>query len=113
MNIDPELMKFLMSAGNMLGTLAVALYTYLATQDKDNSKHIKAVEDTLAKAISEHASRIDKMETQIKFMPTPQQLADMQGDLKAMKAIQDSMREDTRLMRAGLTRIEDFLYKTK
>jgi 3-hydroxyacyl-CoA dehydrogenase len=112
MNIDPELMKLLMAVGNMLGTLAVALYTYLATQDKDNSKHIKAVEETLAKAISEHTSRIDKMEAHLKFLPTQQQVSDLQGDIKAMKVMQEAAREDSRLMRTSLTRLENFLYKT-
>ena len=45
------------------------IYTWIATRDKDNSQHIKAVEAALGEVIALHASRIDRLETDVKHLP--------------------------------------------
>ena len=111
MNFDLEFGKFALMLANSIGTLGVAAYTFVATRDKDNSQHIKAVEVALTKVIGEHTSRLERMETQMDYMPTPQQLSDMQGDMKAMKATQEAIQRDMQALRLGQNRIEDFLLK--
>lgn len=109
--MDYELIKLAVLVINMLGTVAVGVYTFIATRDKDNSQHIKAVETALAKAIGEHASRLDRVEMQMRFMPTPQQISELQGDMKEVQAIQEAIQRDMTATRLAMNRIEDFLMK--
>ena len=109
MNFDLEMAKFALVLANVVGTLAVAAYTFVATRDKDNSQHIKAVETALTKVIGEHATRIDRVETQMQYMPTPQQMSDLKGDVQAMQAAQEALLRDIHTIRLTTTRIEDYL----
>lgn len=111
MSVDYEFWKFLMGIGNVLGTLAVGAYTFIATRDKDNSQHIKAVEEALTKAISEHAHRLSSMEMQMRFMPTPQQLSELQGDMQSVQTAQEAIQREISATRKSVDRIEDFLLK--
>lgn len=109
--MDYEQIKFWLQALNMLGVVGVAVYTWIATSDKDNSQHIKAVEEAMTRRIAELVSRLDRVETSMQHIPTQQELASLQGDMKSMKTAQDAMRDDFRTVRQSLTRIEDFLLK--
>lgn len=93
--------------------IASAIYTWIATRDKDNTVHIKAVEKAMGDAFAALHSRTDKLETQVKYMPTPQQMSELQGDVQAMQATQDAIQRDMTTVRMSLTRIEDFLLKRK
>lgn len=91
--------------------IASAIYTWIATRDKDNTVHIKAVEEALGKQIVALLSRTDKLETQVQYMPTPQQMSELKGDMQAMQATQESIQRDITTVRVSLNRIEDFLLK--
>ena len=91
--------------------LASMAYTWIATRDKDNTVHIKAVEEALGKQMAALLSRTDKLETQVKYMPTPQQLSELQGDMQAMQATQEAIQRDMTTVRISLNRIEDYLLK--
>lgn len=109
MNFDLEMAKFALVLANAVGTLAVAAYTFVATRDKDNSQHIKAVETALTKAISGHATRIDKVETAMQYMPTPQQMSDLKGDMQGMQAKTEALLREINTIRLTTGRIEDYL----
>ena len=111
--IDYELAKFALALANVVGTLAVAAYTFVATRDKDNSQHIKAVEVALTKAIGESVSRLDRIEMQMRYMPTPDQISALQGDMQGMKAMQEALKNEIHLTRQAASRIEDFLLSNK
>lgn len=91
--------------------LASAIYTWIATRDKDNTVHIKAVEKALGKQIAELLSRTGRLETQVQYMPTPQQMSELKGDMQAMQATQEAIQRDMTTVRVSLNRIEDFLLK--
>ncbi|EPD41327.1 DUF2730 family protein [Delftia tsuruhatensis] len=91
--------------------VATAIYTWIATRDKDNTVHIKAVEEAMGKQMAALLSRTDKLETQVKYMPTPQQLSELQGDMQAMQATQEAIQRDMTTVRISLNRIEDYLLK--
>lgn len=91
--------------------IASAIYTWIATRDKDNTVHIKAVEEAMAKEMAALKSRTDRLETQVQYMPTPQQMSELQGDVQAMQATQDAIQRDMHTVRVTLNRIEDFLLK--
>lgn len=109
--MDYEQLTFWMAAINMLGVVGAVIYTWIATSDKDNSQHIKAVEEAMTRKIVEHSSRLDRVETSLEHIPTQQELAELQGDMKSVKTAQDAIREDFRTVRQSLNRIEDFLLK--
>lgn len=87
------------------------IYTWIATRDKDNSQHIKAVEAALGAKIVEHASRIDRLESDMEHVPNSAALAELLSDLKAMQATQDAAHREMHGMRLAINRIEDFLLK--
>lgn len=111
MNFDLEWAKFGFQIANALGVVGVAIYTFIATRDKDNSQHIKAVETALNKAIAEHASRIDRMETQMRYMPNPEQITELREDMQGVKSTQEAIQRDVQAMRTATNRIEDFLLR--
>ena len=91
--------------------VASVAYTWIATRDKDNTVHIKAVEEGMAKQMAVLHSRTDRLETQIQYMPTPQQMSELQGDMQAMQATQEAIQRDITTVRISQNRIEDFLLK--
>ena len=106
-----EMGRFWLGALNVLGTVAVAVYTWIATRDKDNAQHIKAVEVALTAAVAAHTSRIERLENDIKHLPTQPEFSELQGDMRAMKATQEAIQRETHTVRLALTRIEDHLLK--
>ncbi|MBL8370036.1 MAG: hypothetical protein JNK28_01455 [Burkholderiaceae bacterium] len=91
--------------------LGSAIYTWIATRDKDNSQHIKAVETALQTKIAEHASRIDRLESDMAHVPSTSAVTELLSDLKAMQATQEAAHREMHGMRLAINRIEDFLLK--
>lgn len=91
--------------------VAAAIYTWVATRDKDNSQHISAVEQALGKVLAEHDGRLSRMETQMHFMPTPERIAQLQGDIREVQATQEAIQREMASMRQSTNRIENFLLK--
>lgn len=89
--------------------LGSVIYTWIATRDKDNSQHIKAVEAALGARIADHASRLDRLERDISHMPTSADIADLKADLKAMQATQEASQREVHGIRLTSNRIEDYL----
>ncbi len=112
MTLDSETVGLWLQVVAVVGLPTISVvYTWIATRDKDNSAHIKAVEEALGKRMTDHAGRIDRIETAIQYMPTPQQMSELQGDVQAMQATQEAIQRDIHTVRTSLTRIEDFLLK--
>jgi uncharacterized protein (UPF0335 family) len=87
------------------------VYTWVATRDKDNSQHIKAVEAALGNHIASHAARIDRIEAELKHLPNKDDISGIKADLKGMQADQAALHRDVHAMRNTTSRIEDFLLK--
>lgn len=113
MIFDGDNLRFLIALA--ISTVG-AIYTWIATRDKDNSQHIDAVEKTLGRRIAEHGNRlggvekdVEVMKTVLAHMPDKDEFAELQGDMKALKVAQESVADQVRTVRASLNRIEDFL----
>lgn len=120
MNIDYEAGRFWLGVLNILGTVAVFAYTWFATRDKDNAQHIKAVETALSNRIAEYSvkmndltNRVSGVEQTLKYMPSQDEISELQGDMKAIKANQEATQREWHTIRQSLNRIEDFLLKAK
>lgn len=114
MTLDMEVVKV---ALQVLGTLVLPLvgivYTWVATRDKDNSMHIKAVEAALNDAIARHQSRIEQLEVSMRHLPRADEFSDMKGEMRAMQAAQEALLRDVTATRTAVTRIENFLMEGK
>jgi len=91
--------------------VAAAVYTWVATRDKDNSQHISAVEQALGKVLAEHDGRLSRVETQMQYMPTPEKIAQLQGDIREVQATQEAIQREMASVRQSTNRIENFLLK--
>ena len=112
MTFDSETVGLWLQAIAVVGLPTISVvYTWIATRDKDNTVHIKAVEKALTAAVAALQSRTDKLETAVQYMPTPQQMSELQGDMQAMQATQEAIQRDIHTVRTSLVRIEDFLLK--
>lgn len=129
MTWDFETIRFF---GGILVAAASAVYTWIATSDKDNTQKIKAVEVIFGEEIAKQKTRLQDLEnsqkhfigqqefgriekemesvqTTLKHMPTQDEMGELQGDMKALKATQEGMRMELQTARRSLERIEDFL----
>ena len=112
MTFDAETTRLVLTVFSVvILPLASMAYTWIATRDKDNTVHIKAVEEAMAKQMAALHSRTDKLETRVQYMPTPQQMSELQGDMQAMQATQEAIQRDITTVRISQNRIEDFLLK--
>jgi hypothetical protein len=118
-SLDVETLRtWLQILSVVLIPIGSVVYTWIATRDKDNSQHIKAVESALGTRIAEqlarlqdHATRIDRLEGEIKHVPNNSEFGELLSDLRAMQATQDAAHREMHGMRLAINRIEDFLLK--
>lgn len=89
----------------VIAPLLVAVYTFVATRKKDVNARLDAMGDRL----DSHGQKIARLETTVQSMPGRDDthklellLAQMAGDMKAMRAAMDGMRE-------SLVRTEDIV----
>jgi len=105
--------NFALAALGPLSAVGAAIYTWIATQDKDNSQHIKAVETALSKALAEHASRLDKVETALTYMPSKDDMSELKGDVKALKESQIGVRSELSGIKASVDRMNEYLLNNR
>ncbi|WP_374584441.1 hypothetical protein [Ideonella dechloratans] len=100
--------------------VASALYTWVATRDKDNSQHIRAVEEAMTKRLAEHAAqlaehnlRLEHVQTVQAHMPTHRDVADLQAELAALRSQQAATGEDVKVIRNAVDSLRDYLMSQK
>lgn len=102
MTLDMEIVKvFLQVLGTLVLPLVGIAYTWVATRDKDNSMHIKAVEAALNEAIARHQSRIEQLEVNLRHLPRADQFADMKGEMRALQSSQEALMRDVAATRTS------------
>ncbi|MCL2524569.1 MAG: DUF2730 domain-containing protein [Betaproteobacteria bacterium] len=113
MNLSEDTIRWLVS---LFIAGCGAIYTWIATRDRDNTVRIEAVEKTLGKRIAVHGEQLARLEKDVEVLrvsleniPTKDELAHLQGDLKEVRAVGNATREEIRTIRQSLSRIEDFL----
>ncbi len=112
MNLDAETFRtWLQVLSVVLIPIGAVIYTWIATRDKDNSQHIKAVESALTTKIADHAILISQLESKISHVPSNVDFSKLLSDLRAMQATQDAAHREVHGMRQAIHRIEDFLLK--
>jgi hypothetical protein len=109
MNIDQNIADWLWKIANALATIGVFVYTIFATRDKDNTSYIKAVEETLSKALAAHASRLDKIESRMENLPTAQSFADMRVQVEKIATSQKYIEENLSGIRDTMKSMDEHL----
>ena len=112
MTIDNDTVRtWLQFVAVLVMPICSMIYTWIATRDKDNSQHIKAVESALGAQIVLHTGRIDRIESELKHLPSKDDIADIKADLKGMQSDQAAVHRDLQALRMSNSRLEDFLLK--
>ena len=64
-------------------------------------------------AVGKMKTRVDVLEERIKHMPTTDELTELEGTVKAIKATLDGMADSHDVVRTTLTRVENYLLNHK
>ncbi|HDR9585228.1 TPA: hypothetical protein QDC22_007538 [Burkholderia stabilis] len=97
--------------GSVVLPIGSAVYTWIATRDKDNAKHISAVETVLTEQIAKLNSRMDQAEAAIRHSPNSTEISGLKADLRALEVQQEATLREMKGMRTAVDRIEDYLLK--
>lgn len=105
MTIDVNLavVALLLSAG----AVVAAWLTYLRAGDWRQSEAGKATETKL----NAHGERLTKLETRLENLATKADIAALHGQVGAIKAELDGVRNDARAAASGVERIEQFMMR--
>ena len=98
--------------------VASAIYTWVATRDKDNSQHIQAVEEAMTKRLAEHASqlaehnlRLEHVQTVQAHMPTHKDVSDLRTELAALRTQQAATGQDVKVIRDSVDSLREYLMR--
>ena len=101
---------------NPVMAIASLIYTWVATRDKDNSKHIKAVEDALSKRIADHAVQLSEQRLTIegikaeqRHMPTHRDISALQERLAGIERMGAMQAEQIKAVFGSIESLREFL----
>lgn len=97
-------------------SVATLIYTWVATRDKDNTVHIKAVEEALSRKIAEHAAEqrtqgllIESIKSEQRHAPTHRDLTELQARLAGVEARTQTTADEVKATRLTIESVRDFL----
>lgn len=115
MNFDTLLPWF-----NPAVAMISVIYTWVATRDKDNSQHIKAVEEALSRKLVEHAAqltehqlRLEHLLTVQQHLPTHKDVADLRTEMSALKERQNATVQAVDVMCRSVDSLREYLMNKK
>ena len=98
--------------------VASAIYTWVATRDKDNSQHIKAVEEAMtnrlaahAAQLAEHNRRLEHVQTVQEHTPTHKDFSDLRSELSSLRAQQAATGQDVKVIRDSVESLREYLMR--
>ncbi|QBH95760.1 DUF2730 domain-containing protein [Limnobaculum zhutongyuii] len=95
-------MNFSFSAMQWLVTAAIGIYSWLMSRQSASGKELL-----------ELRTRIIALEEQIRHTPSQNLVNDLHGDMKAIRAEMQGMRETMQPLVKGLDRVNDYLMRSK
>ena len=116
MDLDYTAAKFWLDVAHWIVLVALAVWTYLRTKDKDNTNAIQKVAEELAEFIrasslanQEQNNRLTIMEETVKHLPTQREQAELReevasltSDMKGMSAAMKRLEHQTNLIHQHL-----------
>lgn len=101
-----------------LFNIGVGAWVYFRNADSDNTRALKLVEEALNKFIRESGdananqnTRLTRLETHIKHMPSDEEVRDLRETAAATKARVEAMGEQMQRIERQTNRIEDHLLR--
>lgn len=102
-------MDFALRAGQFAFTALVGLYSVLASRRSSS----KAEAEQLATRLTNQDNRILVLEQRIDHLPDSQQLSDLAGDMKAIKAELAGVARELAPLARSVDRINDYLLNAR
>lgn len=113
MNIDLQQALMAFSLINGICTVVLGITVWLRKPGEDAGHAVQALREWVAEELAENANRLATIEERVKHMPTSEELAELEGTVRAIDERTRGMVEMTQTVRTQLNRIEDFLMKMK
>ncbi len=92
-------------AGSTLFTVGIGIYTLLSNRQKASAAEARALDNRL----NAQETRIVTLEQQILHLPDAHQLAELAGDMKAIKAELAGLARELAPLTRSVDRINDYL----
>lgn len=102
-------MDFALRAGQFLFTVAVGVFSITAARRASS----RAEAEELAGRLRDHGNRILVLEQQIDHLPDVHQLAELSGDMKAIKAELAGVARELAPLARSVDRINDYLLNAR
>jgi len=95
--------------GQGLATLALGLYSFMASRRSASAAEAKALSDRL----NQQDQRLLTLEQQMLHLPDSKQLSDLAGDMKAIKAELAGVARELAPLARSVDRINDYLLNAR
>lgn len=104
-----EAMKVWVDIGQFLWMIAATVWVFWGDKDRETSGRVKQAEN---KIIS-HNGKLIRLEEQVKHIPSHDQIAEMRGDVQALKAQMESVDAHVKGVHRQLELINQYLLERK
>lgn len=106
-------MKFWLDLAQWLVTIGLAVSVWLRKPGEDAGAAVKALKESVDEELSTVNTRLATLDERVRHMPTSDELAELEGTVKAVSAQIDGLREGVKTMRIQLNRIEEYIMNAK
>ncbi len=100
---------YFMVVVNALATTALGIFTFLRAPGIEIKRENDAARKRLQDELHEQHLRLSAIETALKHTANSEELAELEGTLKALSKELDGMREAMRNTHQAVVRVEDYL----
>jgi len=94
--------RFWLDALQWLALAAVGAIAWFRTQTREIETKVAAMDQ-----------RLNTLEVHVRHFPTADELAELQGDMKAVKATIEGIDRRMEIVQRQISRVEDFLLKSR
>ena len=98
---------------NTIWLVAISIATWLRKPGEDAVKAAVSLREQFDLANAEHRHRLTQIESQMKHMPTSEELSELEGNVKAINERTEGLTEAIATVRTTLGRIETYLLTSK
>lgn len=98
---------------NTLGLVLIGVVTWLRKPGEEAAAAARTLDRKLDDTNHEHRNRLTMIESQLKHMPTSDELSALEGDVKAINERTKWQADEIETIRATVTRIESYLLNAK
>lgn len=102
-------MKFWLDLAQWLVTIGLAISVWLRKPGEDAGAAVKALKEAVDTDLAAVKTRLATLDERVRHMPTSEELAELEGTVKAVGAQVDGLSEGLASVRMQLNRIENYI----